>query len=37
MSKLLRLFMVLMALLVLPASLVGCNFDDDDGEPELHD
>ena len=38
MRKLLRLVLVLMALLVVPAaagSLAGCNFDDDDGESEL--
>lgn len=35
MKKLLRLFLVLLALLVVPAAVTGCNFDDDDGESEL--
>ena len=35
MRKLLRLVLVLMALLVVPAGVAGCNFDDDDGEAEL--
>lgn len=35
MKKLLHLFLVLMALLVIPAAVTGCNFDDDDGEAEL--
>jgi hypothetical protein len=35
MKKLMSLFLVLMALLVVPAAVTGCNFDDDDGESEL--
>ena len=35
MRKLLHLVLVLLALLVVPAAITGCNFDDDDGESEL--
>ncbi len=38
MKKLLRLFLLLLALLAVPAAgatMSGCNFDDDDGEAEL--